>query len=150
MGAQILDVLTEHGLHATARGDRLLVSPKDRIDDEMRAFIRARKPEIMAALLGTAHGIPLAELRVLAGNDWLECEADPATLEAFALSVITRRQREQGVVPALWTATTVCAGCGPVPTWPGCPAVVIACPWCWNRHTGAPMPQANVKAADLS
>jgi hypothetical protein len=140
MEAEALDVLTERGLHVITRGDRLVVSPKDRIDDELRAFIRARKPEIMAALRGTVHGILLAELRELAGDDWLNCEADPATLESFALAVATRRQREQGVVPVWWTATTICAVCGPVPVWPECPPTVLACPWCLNRRTGTPMP----------
>lgn len=144
MRGQALNVLTERGLHVITRGDRLVVSPKHRIDDELREFIRARKPEIMEALRGTVHGIPLAELSELAGDDWPECEADPATLEGFAMAVVTRRQREQGIVPAWWTATTVCAGCGPVPTWPGCPTGVLACPWCFVRVSGRHVPLANV------
>jgi len=88
------------------------------------------------------HGIPLPELRHLAGNDWSEIEADPSLLEAFAAAVQARRLREQGQIPDGWTETVTCAGCGPVPLWPGLPEKVLACPWCFNRLRGLPVPRA--------
>ena len=86
------------------------------------------------------HGISLNELQTLAGDDWLECESDPALLETFASAVTTRRMRERGEVPPIYTATTACAQCGPVPIFEGCPPQVQACPWCLNRRAGRPVP----------
>ncbi len=53
------------------------------------------------------HGIPLTELSELAGKDWVECESDPAVLEAFAIAVQTRKMRQCSKVPRTYTATTV-------------------------------------------
>ena len=63
-----LDLLTDRGLSVTADGDCLIVSPSSRLDDELRTFIRESKPEIMRTLQA-AHGIPLSELRELAGPE---------------------------------------------------------------------------------
>ena len=136
---QALERLTDRGLSVAADGDRLIVAPANRLDDELRAFIRESKPEIMRTLQA-AHGIPRTELRELAGLDWPELESDPELLETFALSVSTRRMREQGEVPPDWTATTECVGCGLVPTWEGCPDTMLTCLWCFNRVSGRPVP----------
>ncbi len=80
-----------------------------------------------------AHGMTLSELKEAAGPDWPEVEADLALAQALAHAVQTRRMRERGEVPPHYTATTLCAGCGPVPIWPGAPEHVLACPWCFNR-----------------
>ncbi len=88
------------------------------------------------------HGIPLAELKAMLGTDWPECEADPVLLETYARSVATRRMREAGVVPQHYTATTICAHCGPVLIFPGAPERVLSCPWCFNRAAGKPVPRA--------
>lgn len=92
-------------------------------------------------------GIPLADLRQAAGPDWPEVERDPALLETLALAVSARRMREQGRVPPSYTCTTICAGCGPVPIFEGCPAQVLACPWCLNRHTKRPAPKVTANSA---
>jgi hypothetical protein len=42
-----LNVLRKRGLSVAVEGDRLLVTPAEKIDDEMRAFIRERKPELI-------------------------------------------------------------------------------------------------------
>ena len=125
---------------AAADGDELIVTPADCLDDELRGFIREAKSEILEAWRGTVHGIPLTELREAAGSDWSELVSDPELLETFALSVSTRRMREQGEVPPDWTATTECAGCGLVPTWEGCPDTMLTCLWCFNRVSGRPVP----------
>lgn len=88
------------------------------------------------------HGIPLSELRALAGPDWPEVEADPALLENLARAVSTRRMRDRGEVPPSYTSNTVCAGCGPVPIFEGAPDRVMGCPWCFNRAAGRPGPRA--------
>lgn len=86
------------------------------------------------------YGIPISELRELAGKDWPECERDPAVLESFVRAVQTRRLRERGETPPHYTSTTTCRHCGTVPIFPGCPARVEACVWCLNRHAGKPVP----------
>lgn len=64
------------------------------------------------------------------------------TLRAAAAARIARSQRELGEVPHGWTHRAECAGCGPVWLWPGAPAQVDGCPWCWNRARGLPVPHA--------
>ena len=46
----ILAEIIERGLQVSASAGRLIVAPADRIDDELRAFIRANKGEIVDAL----------------------------------------------------------------------------------------------------
>ena len=104
-----LDLLTDRGLSVTADGDRLIVSPSDRLDDGLRTFIRQHKPEILQTLRGTVHGISLTELREAAGPDWPVLESDHELLETFALAVCTRRLRELGDVPSNYTAVSECA-----------------------------------------
>ncbi len=75
-----------------------------------------------------AHGMTLSELEEAAGPDWPEVEADLELVQAFANAVQIRRIRERGEIPPHYTASTVCAGCGPVPIWEGAPEKVLACP----------------------
>lgn len=88
------------------------------------------------------HGIPLAELKAMLGRDWPECERDPELLKTYAHSIQVRRMREAGIVPTHYTATTICDHCGPVLIFPGAPASVQSCPWCFNRAAGKPVPRA--------
>lgn len=87
-------------------------------------------------------GISIADLRTVAGDDWPEVAGDPDLLESLARAVQTRRMRESGIVPAHYTATTVCTRCGLVLIFPGAPARVLSCPWCFNRRAGRPVPGA--------
>lgn len=89
------------------------------------------------------HGIPLSELRELAGKDWRELTERPELLECFAEIVSVRKMREKGIVPPTYTAVTVCAGCGPVPIFPGVADHVLGCPWCMNRAAGKPVPRVS-------
>lgn len=86
-------------------------------------------------------GIPMAELREVAGSDWPECERDPALFETLAAAVIVRRMRERGEVPPHYTTTTTCKHCGPVPIFPGVPERVEGCPWCLVRAAGRRVPK---------
>lgn len=62
----------------------------------------------------------------------------------------TRRQREQGECPPGWTEHCECAGCGPVYLWPGSPARVLGCPWCFNRAEGRAIPRPVAVTCDVS
>ena len=86
------------------------------------------------------HGLTLSELQEAAGPDWCDVEANLELANALANVVKTRWMRERGQVPPNYTSITVCAGCGPVPVWPDCPEHVLACPWCFNRAAGRPIP----------
>jgi hypothetical protein len=87
------------------------------------------------------HGIPIAELRTLAGADWPDCERDPALLKTFAHAVEIRKMRERGEIPPHYTQRCTCARCGPVWLWPGAPDYVQGCPWCLNRAAGRRVPR---------
>lgn len=85
------------------------------------------------------------ELRQAAGKDWPELAANPVLLECFAHMVAIRKMRERGEVPPSYTATTICAHCGPVPIFPGVAEKVLGCPWCFNRVAGRPVPKVNAE-----
>lgn len=83
-------------------------------------------------------------LRLAAGElDTLAACPDAVVL-AYARALLAGESRRKGHVPAGWNHPCLCAGCGPVWLWPGLPAHVLACPWCWNRHAGRPVPQPPV------
>jgi hypothetical protein len=111
------------------------------LTETMLNRLRARKDELLPVLMAAKFGLTVTALREAAGPDWPEVERDPALLECLAHAVQTRRMRERGEVPAHYTATTTCTHCGPVPIFPGVPAHVLACPWCFNRVAGMPVPE---------
>lgn len=80
------------------------------------------------------------KLRLIAGDDWAEIEADPVQLAAFKASAEIAAQIQRGEVPAHYTATTVCTHCGPVPIFEGLPSKVKGCPWCLARVRGVNVP----------
>ncbi len=145
----LIALCRRHGVVLTAKGGRLDVkAPRGVLTPGLIAKLKANKPALLQALgqrrPTSIHGLRLAELRTLAGEDWRWLNEEPARLEAFAHMVMTRRMRERGAVPSEYTAITECAGCGPVPVWAGCPPAVLACPWCFNRLRGLPVPRQNL------
>ena len=110
------------------------------LTEDLVCRLRAHKGELHAALVAARYSLTVDDLRALAGPDWPEVERDPALLETLAHAVSVRRMREAGTVPAHYTATTTCAGCGHVPIFEGAPERVLACPWCLNRLAGKPVP----------
>lgn len=50
MGRALLMQLVDAGLTVSRDGDHLIVAPRDRLTDELRATIRQRKEELLAAL----------------------------------------------------------------------------------------------------
>jgi len=142
----LIALCRRHGVVLTANGGRLDVkAPRGVLTPGLIAKLKAHKPALLQALgqrrAESIHGVSMAELKTLAGEDWYWLNEDPARLEAFAHVVMTRRMRERGEVPPEYTAITECAGCGPVPVWAGCPPAVLACPWCFNRLRGLLVPR---------
>lgn len=65
----------------------------------------------------------------------------PPELDAFVRAVTVRRCRFAGRAPATWTKAATCRHCGPVLLWPESPDSLDACPWCWSRRDGLPIPR---------
>ena len=155
--AETLAAAQAAGVHLGLDGTDLLIESDREPPPHLLDALRRDKPEILALLRthdtgdvsppATAtqspnlHGLTLAELQEAAGEDWPEMRDDPAMLEALAHAVVTRRQRERGECPPGWTEHCECAGCGPVYLWPGSPARVLGCPWCFNRAEGRAIPR---------
>ena len=141
----LLKKVEQFGIRLEVRGDKLRAeAPENLLTPELVAQFKAHKAEILATLIAQGHGLPLADLKQTAGPNWREIENDPATLEALANSITIRRMRERGEVPSHYTATTVCAHCGPVPISAGVAERVLGCPWCFNRVKGLPVPRVNL------
>lgn len=82
-------------------------------------------------------------------DDWREGKLDQNSLAAFARSLVQRREMDQGVRPANYTAHAICKHCGPVWLWFS--GDVQGCPWCWNRVAERPIPRpAKVRCVDCS
>ncbi len=154
---ETLETAQAAGIWLSVDGSELLIEadcapPPDLLDSlrrdkpEILAMLRAREageqiPATTATKSPNMHGLTLAELQKAAGEDWPEVRDDSEVLEALAHAVVTYRQREQGERPPHWSATCECAGCGPVFIWPGSPARVLGCPWCFNRAQDRPIPR---------
>lgn len=106
--------------------------------------------QIEAAVLGTGWSVEqLTE--ALSPADRADIEAGRIgmqSLRAFINATDQRKRMERGEVPTHYTATTVCARCGPVPVYPGLPEQVRSCPWCFNRLAGRPMPSTRNAGGD--
>ena len=83
-----LTQLIDSGLTFEAENDQLIVTPADRLNDDLRQAVKDNRPVILCVL---RHGISLVELRELAGSDWSAIENEPDMLETFAHAVATRR-----------------------------------------------------------
>ena len=51
------------------------------------------------------------------------------------------QEMDAGFAPVGYTKHCICEGCGPVLLWPTYPDVVKACPWCFRRKAGMPIPK---------
>lgn len=90
-------------------------------------------------------GLPVREVLRLAREefDTLSACTDAECL-AYTRALLAQTARRAGHVPAGWTRACHCSGCGLVWLWPEAPAALIACPWCWNRVAGLPVPSAQL------
>lgn len=154
---ETLSVAEGIGIRLMAEGADLLVEAESAPPPELLDALRRDKQQILELLRDRAtnseahsgidteipnlRGLTFADLESVAGEYWPEIANDSVRIEALALAITMRQQREQGEVPANWTQVCECAGCGPVYLWPGSPNRVLGCPWCFNRAEGRPFPR---------
>ena len=131
----IFSELSGKGIRVRVDGPDLVLSPKKALTSKLASKIKKEKPALIRSLL---------EIQQKAGADWDEIANDPEQLKAFAELLMIAAMREKGIVPDHYTATTECSGCGTVPIFEGVPESVGACPWCFNRLKGLPMPSPGV------
>ena len=87
-------------------------------------------------------GLPASVMEAQEAADLAECVGLPdATLRAWLSALDLRARMDAGDCPPCYTQAAECSGCGPVLLWPGSPAKVIACPWCFRRRAGKPIPR---------
>ena len=87
--------------------------------------------------------LPAAFVDSIDAEDVRACEGEaPDTLAAYLRALARRLRMPAGEVPAGWTHTVGCAGCGPVVLWPNAPHAVIGCPWCHRRRAARVVPRA--------
>jgi len=128
----IITEITDQGITARVEGDEIALSaPKGTLTPEVVAKLKSKKPDLLRSL---------KELQQRAEQNWEEISTNPAKLVAFAKLVMITDMRHRGIVPDHYTATTNCKHCGPVPIFEGNWAESDACPWCFNRLQGLPMP----------
>ncbi len=119
------------GMRLGLDGTDLLIESDCEPPPQILDALRRDKPAILALLRtrDTSEVSPLAMTN------------ESPSLHGLTLAVVTRRQRERGECPPHWTEHCECAGCGLVLLWPGSPARVLGCPWCFNRAEGRPIPR---------
>ncbi len=128
----IFSKLSEKGLRVRVDGPDLVLTPKKALTPNLASRIKKEKPVLIRSL---------EEIKRKAGADWDEIAGNPAQLKAFAELLMIEDMRHRGIVPDHYTATTNCKHCGPVPIFEGCDPQLDACPWCFNRLKGLPMPK---------
>lgn len=140
------DLLAGAGISSTARTHLEPIrqeSASTRVSEASDAAKAAGKEYPSARrleALARSRGLNVAEVLRLHDGSALD-DHDDNTVAAYALALHERVQRERGCVPTGWSKVCRCDGCGPVWLDVDCPARVIACPWCWNRVAGLPVPQ---------
>ncbi len=147
--AELLTEVQRRGIQLRAEGASVHYrAPKGTLTADLRAKLKAQKAGLLTALekptaerIAQAHGLTRADLQQAAGTDWADIENEPEALEALANSIQIRRMRERSEVPPHYTATTICAHCGPIPIFSGVAERVVFCPWCFNRVAGLPVPR---------
>lgn len=88
-------------------------------------------------------GLTIDDLKAELGTDpdWEIIKGDLRLLFGYAESIYTTRQVRAGQIPDGWVGIFECAGCGPVFLEPGGKVQILACPWCFNREKGLPIPR---------
>lgn len=85
MGApDVLHLIREYGLTLTADGDRLIVTPSDRLTDDLRTLIRDNKPGVLNAL--ESESAELTRLVRLCGIHYSFTEVEHVDALAIALA----------------------------------------------------------------
>lgn len=85
MGASaVLHLIRESGLTLTTDGDRLIVTPSDRLTDDLRTLIRNNKPGVLDAL--ESETVELTRLIRVCGEQYNFTEAEHAEALTIALA----------------------------------------------------------------
>ncbi len=93
--------------------------------------------------------IPRQLVDALPGAEVIACAGyGDAELRAYLHGLERGRVMDAGLIPGEYSALVYCAGCGPVLLWPSYPQVVKACPWCFRRKAGKPIPRPVVRCRD--
>lgn len=101
-------------------------------------------PDLRAHLLSLAEaeGYAAAIVHRLHADDVAACVGLPdETLRAYLRALDRGTVMDRGIAPAGYTQAAHCEGCGPVWLWEGAPARLLACPWCFRRKAGKPLPR---------
>ena len=157
MSAVTLFELEQAGIIATATAGKLRLSaPPGRLTADLRERIASHRDDLLhelAALdalrgrllkLADAEGLPLVLVHGLPDADVLACVDYPDNeLRGLLRALGARERMDAGMVPLEWgePVARTCEGCGPVLLWATCPDVVLACPWCFRRKAGKPIPR---------
>ena len=129
----LISEFSDRGITATVTGaDLNLNAPKGALTPKLVSCLREDKREVIYWL---------DRLRNELGEDWQEVSQDPAKLKAAADSLMTEISRQQGAIPAHYTATVHCQNCNQdVPHFQVGEDTVGVCVWCW---TGQTVPTSN-------
>jgi len=148
------------GVRLSLHGDVLRVEgARGALSADLRERLTAAKPELVAQLqsdlrsrlrsLAHAEGLPEALADSLPGADVAACDGLPDdTLRAYLRAVLRGASMDAGNVPEVYTQASRCDGCGPVWLWPDAPPRVKACPWCFRRKAGRPIPRPFVENSE--
>lgn len=130
------DSPNSHDSQTVARTALVKDSPASQDSHAVIAMIRRQLHDVRGNL-------PAAFVDSIDAEDVLACDGVPPDGLAAYLRALARRLRmADGEVPAGWTRTVGCAGCGPVLLWPDAPHAVIGCPWCHGRRAARAAPRA--------
>ncbi len=130
----LISEFSDRGITATVTGaDLNLDAPKGALTPKLVSCLREDKRDVI---------FWLERLRNELGEDWQEVSQDPAQLKAAADSLMTEISRQQGEIPAHYTATVHCQNCNQdVPHFPVGDDTVGACVWCWTGQKCLPIPK---------
>ena len=107
----------------------------------------SESPRLQLIRVCQAHGFEVRHVLRLAAADLVILTGySDRELLGYARALVARARRRAGVVPHMWDKPVQCDGCGPVLLWDGAPSRVLACPWCWNRRAGLPVPRPDMDA----
>lgn len=102
--------------------------------------------------LAETEGIDPAHVHRLHDDDLRAIPSDYGDLHlvAYLRALAAQERMDMGMTPLEWgePVARTCEGCGPVLLWRDCPDVVKACPWCFKRKAGKPIPRPLVKCGD--
>ena len=98
--------------------------------------------EIRTRLLTLSAADQIAHVHRLHPKDLTECrQCTDDELRGYLRALDYSARMDAGQAPPGYTQAAECSGCGPVLLWPGAPASVIACPWCFRRRAGKAIPR---------